>query len=189
MRLGGDSSTMGMADVQLALGSRTVTRRLRPVGLEFLETAPMRVMLQADVAASPTNLFSAITADPSTWTWFPIGVQGHLAGPGSPGVGSTREFGVLGVRFRETILACEPPTRWAYRGDVGSVPLVRALVELWTLEGRDGRTTVRWTLVADPRGPVGVVTALAAPFLRWLFRRAMSQLGDEVGRVAGETAT
>jgi hypothetical protein len=77
---GGDSSTMVMAGVQLALGSRTVTHRPRPAGLEYLETAPVRVVLQADVAASPTNVFSAI-ADPSTWTWFPIGVQGSSHRP------------------------------------------------------------------------------------------------------------
>jgi hypothetical protein len=123
-------------------------------------------VLQADVAASPTAVFSAITADPSAWTWFLIRVQGHLAGPGSPGVGSTREFGVFGARFRETILACEPPTRWAYRGDLGSLPLVRALMELWTLEDHHGRTTVRWTLVADPRSCRGrrcARRAVAAP--------------------------
>jgi hypothetical protein len=96
---------------------------------------------------------------------------------------------VFGARFRETILACEPPIRWAYRGDLGSVPLVRALIELWTLEDHDGRTTVRWTLVADPRGPVGVLAALAAPLLRRLFRRAMTRLSDQAARAAGEPPT
>ena len=37
----------------------------------------MRVVLEADVDASPATVFAAITADPSTWTWFPIRVRGH----------------------------------------------------------------------------------------------------------------
>lgn len=134
----------------------------------------MRVVLEADVDTSPVAVFAAITADPSTWTWFPIRVRGQVTGAGAPGVGASREFSVLGGRVLETVLACEPPVRWAYRGDSSSVPLLRALIELWTIEARDGHSTVRWTLAADPRGPVAVLAALAAPLLRRAFRQAMT---------------
>ena len=138
----------------------------------------MRVVLEAGVDASPATVFAAITGDPSTWTWFPIRVHGHVTGAGAPGVGASREFSMLGARVLETVLACEPPARWAYRGDSSSLPLFRALIELWTIEAHDGQSTVRWTLAADPRGPVAVLAALAAPLLRRTFRQAMTKLGQ-----------
>ena len=138
----------------------------------------MRVVLEAGVDASPAAVFAAITADPSTWTWFPIRVRGQVTGAGAPGVGASREFSMLGARVLETVVACEPPARWAYRGDSSSLPLFRALIEVWTIEARDGHSTVRWTLAADPRGPVAVLAALAAPLLRRAFRQAMTRLGQ-----------
>ena len=138
----------------------------------------MRVVLEADVDASPAAVFAAITADPSTWSWFPIRVHGQVTGAGAPGVGASREFSMRGVRVMETVLACEPPARWAYRGDSSSLPLFRALIELWTIQARDGRSTVRWTLAADQRGPVAVLAGLAAPLLRRAFRQAMTKLGQ-----------
>ena len=47
------------------------TSQLRPVGLEFLETAAHRFEFDAPLAAPPASVFAAISADPSTWTWFP----------------------------------------------------------------------------------------------------------------------
>jgi hypothetical protein len=149
----------------------------------------MRIVLQADVAANPTAVFSAITTDSPATTWFPIRVQGHLAGgrPGSPGVGSTRSSECSAPASARRSWP-GPPTRWAYRGDLGSLPLVRALMEPWTLEDHHGgpACTGRWS---PTREAVGVVAALAAPLLRRLFRRAMTQLGDQAARAAGETPT
>ncbi|MGW3208906.1 SRPBCC family protein [Streptomyces sp. NPDC001135] len=80
---------------------------------------------------------------------------------------------------------CEAPTQWVYRGDVADARLFRALVEMWSLKDSGDRTTVRWTLAADPNGLVRALTTPARPLLRWLFRQAMRRLGTGLAQEQG----
>ncbi len=49
----------------------TPMHHLEPVGLDFLTTAPVRFDFTASLPAPTDVVFAAISADPSTWTWFP----------------------------------------------------------------------------------------------------------------------
>jgi hypothetical protein len=55
----------------------TTLHRLEPVGLDFLTTAPVRFDYLAPLPAPTAAVFAAISADPSTWTWFPGLADAH----------------------------------------------------------------------------------------------------------------
>ncbi len=125
---------------------------MRPVGLEFLDEAPLRADIAVPTVLSRETVWAAFV-DPRTWvSWFP-GVEEASYPDQTPpyGVGTIRTANVEGQRFEETILAWDEPTRWTYRIDRCTVPLAHAQVESTELSlADDGGTLVRWILVADP---------------------------------------
>jgi len=152
--------------------------RLRSETLAFIDNAPRRWIYDAPVLAAPEDVFAAISADPSTWTWFPGITSGRYEGPGPHGVGSIREARMGPSIYRETIIAWETPTRWVYRVDQMTVPLAKALVEEWKVEPAPGGSVVRWTFAIDPRPLFTAALPFAPRAMGRLFRRAMSNLGS-----------
>jgi len=159
-----------------------MARPLRPEGLDFLTTAPRRWRFEAEVAAPRPAVFAAVSGGPGAWTWFPLLSSGRYQGEGPHGVGSRREIRIGGVLYRETILAWDEPSRWAYRVDRCSVPLARALVEDWAMDERGSGSVVRWTFAIDPGPLFRVGLPLATQVMGRLFRRAMANLGAELNQ-------
>jgi hypothetical protein len=154
---------------------------VRPEDLGFLERAPKRWTFEEEVKAPQAEVFAAISADPSTWTWFPRLSSGSYEGDGPRGVGTKRWVKMTGITYSETMLAWDPPSRWAYRVDASSAPLAHALVEDWVIAPRgEDRSVVRWTFAIDPK-PLFKVGLPAAPtVMRRLFTRAMANLTKEL---------
>jgi hypothetical protein len=125
---------------------------MRPVGLEFLDEAPMRVEVEV-TSTLPRSVVWDAFVDPTTWVdWFP-GVEEAAYPEHAPpyGIGTIRTARVSGQLFEETILAWDEPTRWTYRIDRSTAPLASAQVESTELdEAADGGTQVRWILASDP---------------------------------------
>jgi hypothetical protein len=157
-----------------------VSYRLRDVGLEFLDTAPVRLVFEAWVPARRENVFAAVTADPATWSWFPAVSGGSYEGAEPYGVGSGREVRAAGVRYRETVMAWDEPSRWAYRVNECSAPTAWALLEGWEFEDGGDRTLVRWTFAFDPRLAFRLVLLFGRPIIGRVFRRAMRNLGVQL---------
>lgn len=107
---------------------------LRAVGLEFFETAPHRFEYREPLDAPCAVVFDAISADPSTWGWFPGIEAGSYEGDEPAAVGTRRWVRIGGVKYRETMLAWDVPHRWAYRVDETSAPMFAALLEDWVIE-------------------------------------------------------
>ncbi|MFB6810540.1 SRPBCC family protein [Streptomyces sp. NPDC056387] len=107
-----------------------MTRRLRPVGLDFIADAPIRLTFTARTAAGPEAVYRALAEDVEGWPrWFGAVT---LARPTRGGAG--REVRLVGgTRFQETIMAADPERRYAYRVDETNAPGVRALLEEWRL--------------------------------------------------------
>ncbi|MFE2144086.1 SRPBCC family protein [Streptomyces sp. NPDC059456] len=107
-----------------------MARRLRPVGLDFIEDAPIRLTFTARTAAGPEAVYRALAEDVAGWPrWFGAVT---LARPTHGGAG--REVRLVGgTRFQETIMAADPERRYAYRVDETNAPGVRALLEEWLL--------------------------------------------------------
>ncbi|MGI5448340.1 SRPBCC family protein [Streptomyces sp. CA-243310] len=154
-----------------------MARRLRPVGLDFIEVAPVRLVFTARAAATPEAVYRALAEEVTGWPdWFRAVT---LARPTEGGAG--REVRLTGgVRFRETIMAAEPERRYAYRADETNAPGLSALLEEWLLsaagpEASSG-TRIRWTFAAD--GPAAFRLALKAarPGLDHAFRSAVRAL-------------
>ncbi len=154
-------------------------RKLRNEGLDFVERAPRRWDFEAAVAAAPDVVFDAIAADPSTWRWFPGFSDGGYEGNGPHGVGSHRFVILSRTTYRETILAWDAPTRWAYRVDETPAPLAHALVEDWHVSaGADSGSVVRWTFAIDPKPLFKIASPVASLVMGRLFRRAMRNLSE-----------
>lgn len=155
--------------------------KLRAETLEFLKNAPKRWEFEAPVAAPVGDVFAAISADPSTWTWFPGLTSGRYVADGPPGVGTVREVRVGGTVYRETILAWDEPNRWVYRVDEMTVPLAHALVEEWTIRSEGHTSVVRWTFAIDPRALFRASMAVAPAVMGRLFHKAMRNLSAKLG--------
>jgi uncharacterized protein YndB with AHSA1/START domain len=150
---------------------------LRPVGLDFLETASHAYEYEARLAAPVAAVFAAISADPSTWTWFPGLEPGEYEGDDAPGIGTRRWIRMGGVKYRETILAWDAPHRWAYRVDETSAPVFAALLEDWVMEPADGdTTTLRWTFAFEPLPETAALFADARDLIGSTFHEAAKSL-------------
>ncbi|MER5427756.1 SRPBCC family protein [Streptomyces sp. NPDC002588] len=150
-----------------------MARQLRPEELDFVATAPVRMVFERDTAAPPDRVFHALASDVSGWAeWFP-GVTSIE--PLDEGAGrDVRLWG--GGRFRETVLAAKEPEVYAYRVDVTNAPGVRALVEEWRLAPAGTGTRVRWTFATDGTALFRAVVRAARPGLGRSFRDAVAAL-------------
>ncbi|MEV5686784.1 SRPBCC family protein [Streptomyces sp. NPDC052164] len=159
-----------------------MARRLRPVGLDFTESAPLRLVFAAEVAAPPDAVYRALAEDVASWPyWFTAVTR---ATPTDAGAGrKVRLRG--GTVFRETIVAAEPDVRYAYRVDESNAPGLRALLEEWRLTPSATGTHVQWTFAADGTAPFRFILGLARAGVGRSFRDAVRRLGD---RLAGAAA-
>ncbi|QDY75478.1 SRPBCC family protein [Streptomyces qinzhouensis] len=151
-----------------------MVRRLRPVGLDFLRSAPVRPAFTAALSASPRAVYRALAEDVPGWVrWFGAVTE---AVPVRDGAGRDVRLRI-GVRFEETILAADAFTRYAYRVDVTNAPGITALAEEWWIEAvAGGGSRVRWTFAVDGPPAALAVTRAARPGLHRSFRGAMRAL-------------
>ncbi|MER6622272.1 SRPBCC family protein [Streptomyces sp. NPDC000931] len=150
-----------------------MAHRLRPVGHEFVRTAPVRLVFVREIAAAPERVYRALAEDVTGWTeWFGAVT---LSRPLDDGAG--REIRLRGgTRFRETVLVTEEPEVYAYRVDVTNAPGARALAEEWRLAPAGTGTRVRWTFAADGPAAFRLVLRAARPGLGRAFRAAVTSL-------------
>jgi uncharacterized protein YndB with AHSA1/START domain len=156
-----------------------MAHRLRPVGIDFVEIAPVRLVFTREIAAPPEAVFRSLAEDVSGWAeWF--GAV-RLARPVDDGAG--REIRLVGgTRFEETILAAKGPDVYAYRVDVTNAPGARALAEEWRLTPAKTGTLVRWTFAADGTAPFRLLLRSARPGLGRAFRNAVTALDRRLTR-------
>ncbi|MFE1289353.1 SRPBCC family protein [Streptomyces sp. NPDC058751] len=150
-----------------------MARRLRPVGTDFVGTAPLRLVFAREVAAPPGAVFSALAEDVPGWSeWFSAVT---LARPSADGTG--REVRLRGgTRFEETILVSEAPEVYTYRADATNAPGLRALVEEWRLTPAGTGTRVQWTFAADGTAVFRAALTMGRSGLGRFFRGAVTAL-------------
>ncbi|MFE7275242.1 SRPBCC family protein [Streptomyces sp. NPDC057623] len=154
---------------------------LREVGLDFVESAPVRHVFAREVSAPPETVYRALAEDMPGWTqWFSaVTLARPLDG------GTRREIRLKGgTRFEETILAAKSPESYAYRVDVTNAPGSRAMVEEWRLAPAGTGTRVRWTFAVDGTAPFRFVLGLARPGLGRAFRDAVTALDRRLAATA-----
>ncbi|NSC20294.1 SRPBCC family protein [Streptomyces albus subsp. chlorinus] len=151
-----------------------MARQLRPVVLDFADTAPLRLSFTADVGATAARVYTALADELETWPcWFTAVTELR---PTEGGKGRAVRLKGGGF-FDETVLAALPAERYAYRIDRTNAPGVRAMMEDWNLASSPaGGTRVRWTMAVDGSPVVRAVFRLGRPGLAASFRDAMRRL-------------
>ncbi|MEU5591692.1 SRPBCC family protein [Streptomyces sp. NPDC020298] len=148
-----------------------MSHRLRPVGIDFTGTAPVRLVFAREMAAAPEAVFRALAEDVPGWQqWFSAVVSARPTETGR----RIRLRG--GTRFEESVLLAEPPEVYAYRVDVTNVPGARAWAEEWRLTPAGTGTRVRMTFALDGTPPFRLMWSLARPGVGRAFRRAVAAL-------------
>ncbi|MEU5954588.1 SRPBCC family protein [Streptomyces sp. NPDC047525] len=153
-----------------------MARRLRPVGLEFVESAPLRLVFAREVSAPPETVYRALADDMTGWPeWF---TAVTLCRPidGADGAKGREVRLKGGTRFRETIVATDPAERYAYRADESNAPGLSALLEEWRLTPAGTGTRVQWTFAADGAAPFRFVMKLGRAGMGRAFRDAVTAL-------------
>ncbi|MEU1071430.1 MULTISPECIES: SRPBCC family protein [unclassified Streptomyces] len=160
-----------------------MARRLRPVELDFVETAPLRLVFTADAAAPADALYRALAEETAAWPqWFAAVTHARATEGG-------REVRLRGgTRFLETVMAAEPGARYAYRVDVTNAPGPHALLEEWRLTPTAGGTRVRWTFAADGGAPLRFALRLGQPGFDRAFRDAVRALDRRLATSDGGSA-
>ncbi|MER6330639.1 SRPBCC family protein [Streptomyces sp. NPDC001034] len=148
-----------------------MAQRLRPVGPDFLERAPVRLVFGRDIAASPEQVFQALAEDVSGMPrWFSAVASARETDGGR----EVRLHG--GIRFEETVLVSQQPEVYTYRVDVTNTPGARAWVEEWQLAPAGSGTRVCMTCALDGTAAFRLGCRLAAPGVDIAFRRAVAAL-------------
>lgn len=148
-----------------------MVRQLRPVTVEFADTAPVRLEFTGRMAAPPPAVFRALADETEAWpTWF----TSVTAAAPTPDGRTVRLRG--GGRFLETVLVREPDTCYAYRAEESNALGARALLEVWRLSADGPGTRVRWTVATDGTALYRSVLRLAGPAFGRVFRDALRTL-------------
>ena len=156
-----------------------MAHRLRPVGLDFVDTAPVRLVFAQEVSATPEAVFHALNDDVPGWAeWFAAVTHAR-----SLDDGAGRDIRLKGGgRFRETVIAAKEAEVYAYRVDVTNAPGARALAEEWRLVPSGTGTRVQWTFAADGTAPFRFAVKAARAGLGRAFRDAVVSLDRRLAR-------
>jgi uncharacterized protein YndB with AHSA1/START domain len=148
-----------------------MAQRLRPVGPDFAESAPVRLVFSRDIAAAPDAVFRALAEDVAGWPeWFSAVASARPTEGG-------REVRLRGgTRFQETVLVAKEPEVYAYRVDATNTPGARAWVEEWRLAPAGAGTRVRMTFALDGTAAFRLGCRLLGPGVGRAFRKAVTAL-------------
>ncbi|WP_043666735.1 SRPBCC family protein [Streptomyces xylophagus] len=156
-----------------------MAHRLRPVGLDFVDTAPVRLIFAQEMSAAPDAVFHALNDDVPGWAeWFSAVTRARALDDGAG-----RDIRLKGGgHFVETVIAAKEAEVYAYRVDITNAPGARALAEEWRLVPAGGGTRVQWTFAADGSALFRGVVRLARPGLGRAFKGAVTELDRRLGR-------
>ncbi|MFE9450392.1 SRPBCC family protein [Streptomyces sp. NPDC006739] len=154
-----------------------MVQRLRPVGLDFVGTAPVRLVFTQDMAATPDAVFHALAEDLSGWPeWF------SAVASIRPTEGGREVRLRSGTRATESVLAARAPELYAYRVDTIDVPGARAWIEEWRLAPAGAGTRLRMTFALDGTALFRAVCRLSRPGVGRAVREAVRALDGRLER-------
>lgn len=146
--------------------------KCRPVGIEFLEKAPVKFVNEVELAASPDQVF-AIFENAEAWPhWYKeiVKVEWHSLKP--YGVGTTRTVKLTTITAKEYFLVWEQNKRFAFYFTEMSMPLVKALLEEYRLEDLgDHRSKFIYTVCLEPR----IWLRLGGPWILKVYEKMFQQ--------------
>lgn len=136
--------------------------KCREEGIDFLDTAPEKVVNIVEVAASPEAIFKVFENGPAWTEWFKGITDVTWTSPKPFGVGTTRTVTLGAMKVYEHFFLWEQNKRFSFYFTETSLPFVKALVEDYQLEVIDKNTTrFTYTVAYEPTlalklsGPIG----------------------------------
>jgi hypothetical protein len=162
-------------------------RTLEAVEPSFFADAPAIITTHNFVEAERDAVFASISGDPAGWgDWFPgFNHAGRWETPQPQGVGSIRTVEAFRTHYRETILAWDPGTRWAFRVDSTDSPMFDAFAEDYRLFDAGPGTLLSWTMAYRPSRAMRLAAPLAPAMFRLIARRMASGLTRVAGAASG----
>jgi len=152
--------------------------------LSFVVDAPWRFDVVAAVRASPEEAFDAF-AEPAQMERFIVGYR-RCAWHEPPGLGARRQLELVGLSFRERIVAFEPGARFAFAIDEMTAPLASKMLEDIQFDPMaDGRTRVVWSVCYAPRAALTLVHPLARMGFERGYRRTLERLAGHLASTSG----
>ena len=150
-----------------------MANQLRPVGLDFIDTAPVRLVFAQEMTAAPDAVFHALNDDVPEWAeWFSAVTSARAVDDGAG-----RDIRLRGGgHFRETVIAAKSAEVYAYRVDVTNTPGARAMAEEWRLSPAESGTRVQWTFAVEGNAVFRGAVRLAGPGLGRAFKGAVAAL-------------
>ncbi|OIK26074.1 SRPBCC family protein [Streptomyces malaysiense] len=148
-----------------------MAQRLRPVGPDFVDRAPVRLVFGRDMDAAPALVYRALAEDVAS---MPRWLSAVVSARPTDGGRDVRLRG--GIRFEETVLVAEKPELYTYRVDVTNTPGARAWVEEWRLTPAGTGTRLRVVFALDGTAAFRLGCRLAAPGVGRAIRRATGAL-------------
>ena len=161
----------------MAQTTRPTMHPCRRVGLDYLETAPVRFDNTVAIALSPDELFGVL-ARPDTWSrWAKVITDVDYTSPEPHGVGATRTVTMRGgLLADEEFLAWEPGRRLAFRFNACSTSALAAFLEVYRIEPTETGCDLTWSLAQELKGPSRHLSPLTKPVTDVVFRRFLRNL-------------
>jgi hypothetical protein len=159
----------------------------RPIGAEFLETAPVHYHVESTTRLPRMQVWEAFAGYESWPEWFPQCERVVYEGKLPPGVGTIRRSWFGGTTFEETMLIWEPGASWGYRIDRSTVRIAQAQFELTEFRDHpDGGTRVLWHMASEPTAELNYLAsdkdAKFETFLKDMLDTALVQLESYLQR-------
>lgn len=158
--------------------------KLRPVGLDFVDTAEVVLTTEVDLPASIDEVWDVIIDNESWPHWLADCRSMSASRPVWADPGDTRQAQVGIMKIEEVAVALDQPDRWAMCLTKSTLPMAKAMLEMLELTdtSRNGetRTEVRWTGALDPLSYLKPLSSIIESRLAGLWARSLEALYDEV---------
>lgn len=148
------------------------------VGLDFLDSAPYRIVSTVDLAITPAQLFEVL-ADENSWPrWATVITKVTWTSPPPRGVGTTRTVTMRGgIAGNEEFLAWDPFERMAFRFNEVSTSSMAAFAEDYRVVPTSRGCHLTWIMALQPANLAGRIgLSLGAPVMNRLFQRFLHNL-------------
>ncbi len=155
---------------------------LTPRPPDWTATAPIQVGASRELAASADEVFAAL-ADHESWPeWFVSLRKVERFGDLDEGIGSNRSVFIgKRVQIDEEFIVWEPGKAWGFTLIAASVPGLRSMNELVTIqEIGPARVTVTYLMAIDPKPWLSLLVRASKRQLRKTLDGALAALGEHI---------
>ncbi len=148
----------------------------RPIGLDFLETAPHSFSNTIDLAITPEQLFEVFD-DADSWPhWVKLIRKVTWTTPKPRGIGTTRTVTMHGLTVDEEFLAWEDGRRMSFRFNATTRKAIHAFLEDYRVEPTAEGCRLTWSIALDAGGALGFASPIAVPIVKLSFAGFLKKL-------------